>query len=201
MYRDIKPDNIGFDVRGDIKVFDFGLAKEFDPNQRDPQTGLYKNLTPDTGSPRYMDPAIALSQPYNELCDVYSFSILLWQMLDLDTPFDGFTMSMFNKKMVKEGVRPLVDPKWSTEIQSIIRRGWGPILKRPNMIEVCETLRQDLSVLKEEDVNEFMELSRKSENSLRGNLRKSVRSARALQTTPSRTTTTSKRNTDNEGEC
>jgi serine/threonine protein kinase len=27
IYRDIKPDNIGFDVRGDVKIFDFGLGK------------------------------------------------------------------------------------------------------------------------------------------------------------------------------
>ena len=27
VYRDIKQENIGFDVRGDVKVFDFGLAK------------------------------------------------------------------------------------------------------------------------------------------------------------------------------
>jgi len=27
MYRDLKPDNIGFDVRGDVKIFDFGLAR------------------------------------------------------------------------------------------------------------------------------------------------------------------------------
>ena len=27
IYRDIKPENIGFDIRGDVKVFDFGLCK------------------------------------------------------------------------------------------------------------------------------------------------------------------------------
>jgi serine/threonine protein kinase len=29
IYRDLKPDNIGFDVRGDVKIFDFGLGKSF----------------------------------------------------------------------------------------------------------------------------------------------------------------------------
>jgi serine/threonine protein kinase len=54
IYRDLKPDNVGFDVRGDVKIFDFGLAKELDPNKR-LDDGTYK-LTSDTGSLRYMAP-------------------------------------------------------------------------------------------------------------------------------------------------
>ena len=68
LYRDIKPENIGFDVRGDIKVFDFGLAKEVHENLSD-GNGCY-NLTAMTGTPRYMAPEVALSKPYNETCDV-----------------------------------------------------------------------------------------------------------------------------------
>lgn len=47
-----KPENVGFDIRGDIKIFDFGLAKEV----RDPDDdGNYK-LTGYCGSPMYMAP-------------------------------------------------------------------------------------------------------------------------------------------------
>jgi serine/threonine protein kinase len=54
LYRDIKPENIGFDVRDDIKLFDFGLSKELKDDMKT-ENGLY-NLTADTGSPRYMAP-------------------------------------------------------------------------------------------------------------------------------------------------
>lgn len=49
-----KPDNVGFDVRGDVKIFDFGLAKELDESKK-LDDGTY-HLTADTGSLRYMAP-------------------------------------------------------------------------------------------------------------------------------------------------
>jgi serine/threonine protein kinase len=164
-YRDIKPDNIGFDVRGDVKIFDFGLAKEFDPNSKD-KDGFYQ-LTSDTGSPRYMATEVALGKPYNETCDVYSFCILLWQILKLETPFDGYTMNMFNKKVVGGGTRPACDPKWPAEITDMMRLGWGVSIKdRPSMDDVCATLRDEIQSKTDEEVDEIMDASRKSEISL-----------------------------------
>ncbi len=36
VFRDLKPDNVGFDFEGQVKLFDFGLAKELDPLQGTP---------------------------------------------------------------------------------------------------------------------------------------------------------------------
>jgi serine/threonine protein kinase len=54
VYRDIKQQNIGFDVRGDVKVFDFGLCRGLSESIRakDDSTGkpIYGyHLTPRTG--------------------------------------------------------------------------------------------------------------------------------------------------------
>merc|ERR1719203_1230149 len=35
IYRDLKSDNVGFDVRDDVKLFDFGLARELPPRRQD----------------------------------------------------------------------------------------------------------------------------------------------------------------------
>ena len=52
MYRDIKPDNIGFDCTGTLKLFDFGLAKSLnDPKIKKYNDDLYL-LTGNTGSLR-----------------------------------------------------------------------------------------------------------------------------------------------------
>ena len=54
VYRDLKPDNIGFDQDDNLKLFDFGLAKELKPYKRH-EDGTY-HLTANTGSRRYMAP-------------------------------------------------------------------------------------------------------------------------------------------------
>lgn len=72
IYRDTKKENIAFDVRGDVKIFDFGLSKSFSPAQkaRDSlgraQYGY--NLTPRTGSVPFMAPEVADCHPYDEKC-------------------------------------------------------------------------------------------------------------------------------------
>lgn len=64
VYRDIKPQNVGFDIRGDVKVFDFGLMKSMDDrmkvlakSERDGHSGEYHptyKLTGFTGSIPYV---------------------------------------------------------------------------------------------------------------------------------------------------
>lgn len=64
--------NVGFDVRDDIKVFDFGLAKELREHLRCKDNSDLYNLTSDTGSPRYMAPG-TLSYYYLLLQKLNSF--------------------------------------------------------------------------------------------------------------------------------
>ena len=161
--------SIGFDVRGDVKIFDFGLAKEINPSKVD-KKGMY-NLTVDTGSPRYMAPEVALGKPYNERCDVYSLSILVWQILALETPFEGYTMNMFNKRVVEGGARPKADPKWpSTLMAKMLEQGWGDQFKRQSMSEFSESLREELQAHAEdyEESQGMLDASQKSELALRG---------------------------------
>eukprot|EP00957_Ditylum_brightwellii_P181758 13846401-Ditylum_brightwellii.AAC.1 len=57
IYRDLKPDNLGFDVRGDIKLFDFGLAREV-PSEMDMNENV--NEMSGAGSLRYMAPEVVM---------------------------------------------------------------------------------------------------------------------------------------------
>ena len=66
VFRNLKPENVGFNIRDDIVLFDFGLAREI--REEDRVTDHTWKLTGDTGSLRYMAPEVAQSKPYGENC-------------------------------------------------------------------------------------------------------------------------------------
>ena len=145
-YRDLKPDNIGFDVNDSLKLFDFGLAKELKDYKRF-MDGTYQ-LTANTGSKRYMAPEVALKARYNLSVDVFSFGILFWEICSLEKPFDGFTEMEHMTMVVQRGHRPQMDviKSWPQEIRHIISKCWHPISnERPSFCHVVETLTQTQS--------------------------------------------------------
>ena len=107
-----------------------------------------------------------MEKPYNERCDCYSFSILLWQILAMETPFDGYSVAMFNKKVVAGGARPKCDEKWPKVICDTMRKGWGPLAQRPSMGDIVDVLRSEINRVSDSEVNEILDISRKSEMSM-----------------------------------
>lgn len=154
-------------MRGDLKIFDFGLCREFDPSKAS-KAGTYK-LTGDTGSTRYMAPEVALDKPYNETADVYSFGILFYQIMSMETPFMGLTVRSFPDKVFKKGYRPVPDPKWPANISDLMGKCWSAdITVRPSMTDVAGILMEEITANSDEEILDIMDVSRKSELSLRG---------------------------------
>lgn len=142
-YRDLKPDNIGFDSHDSLKLFDFGLAKELKEYKRH-LDGTYQ-LTANTGSKRYMAPEVASRERYNLSVDVFSFGILFWEICSLEKPFDGFTEQQHTNLVVKRGHRPRMETikHWPLPVRHIISRCWHPISnERPDFRQVVNALIQ-----------------------------------------------------------
>ena len=76
IFRDLKPDNIGLDFNDNIKLFDFGLAKELKKEER-VEEDKYHN-SEQTGTKRYMAPEVYMSNLYGLPADIYGFSVILW---------------------------------------------------------------------------------------------------------------------------
>lgn len=138
LFRDLKPANIGFDPRGTLKVFDFGLAVEIPYNEESETT--FK-LAGNTGTSRYMAVEVIRKEPYNLKADVFSFSILLWEIMALSKPYDGLLGPQVKESVSLFGERPSVPRSWPVAIRKLLRRGWAEsISNRPDMSSVLETL-------------------------------------------------------------
>ncbi|KAL7567965.1 hypothetical protein ACA910_019674 [Epithemia clementina (nom. ined.)] len=152
VYRDIKQENIGFDCRGDVKVFDLGLCKGLSPSRKTRDSNgreIYGyNLTPRTGSVPYMAPEVAECKPYECKADVFSFAILLWEMLSLRTAFKGYSRKEFLERVVRRKERLIVSRYWPPLTRSMIKEAWdNDTQRRPDMKIVAMKLEGDLNAM------------------------------------------------------
>ena len=102
--------NIGFNREGVLKVFDFDLARILPKEASDDELFL---MTHNVGSTRYMAPEIKAKQKYNCSADVYSFGILVYQMLTLEVPISTTVRdwSTHNK---------YIPEHWSAELRQVM---------------------------------------------------------------------------------
>ena len=100
IHRDLKPANIKVRSDGTVKVLDFGLAKAYalDPSNADvshsPTISMAAtNAGVILGTAAYMSPEQAAGKPVDRRADVWSFGVVLWEMLTGERLFDAETVS------------------------------------------------------------------------------------------------------------
>ena len=99
IHRDIKPENVILvDQDGDpdfAKILDFGIAKLHDDKHADSDTGLLTNDNKLTqqgitiGTPTYIAPEQAYGLSIDQRADLYSLSVMLYEMITGKPPFDA----------------------------------------------------------------------------------------------------------------
>src|SRR5881227_3814726 len=98
VHRDIKPENIMLRPDGYVKVLDFGIAKlaesafaEATADGPEPMTLAETNLGSILGTVRYMSPEQARGAPVDNGTDIWSFGVVLYEMITGRAPFTGET--------------------------------------------------------------------------------------------------------------
>jgi len=105
-----------------------------------------------TGSVPYMAPEVADCKPYDSKCDVFSFAILLWEMLSFKRAFEGYKLLDYLDLVVKKKERPRIPKSWPPMIRHLIAEAWDPEPKgRPTMKRIATILRGALNDMSTDD--------------------------------------------------
>ncbi|XP_014490367.1 serine/threonine-protein kinase HT1-like [Vigna radiata var. radiata] len=130
IHRDLKPDNLLLtENQRSVKLADFGLARE---------ESVTEMMTAETGTYRWMAPelysTVTLRQGekkhYNNKVDVYSFGIVLWELLTNRMPFEGMSNLQAAYAAAFKQERPNLPEDISPDLAFIIQSCW---VEDPNM--------------------------------------------------------------------
>ena len=95
-----------------------------------------------------MAPEVVNSEHYGLKADVFSFCMLLFEIMALVKPFDKLTGKEVKEEVAVLGRRPTIDKKWPAGIQKVLRRGFSEIQEiRPNMDDIQDALEDVVDCL------------------------------------------------------
>lgn len=139
VHRDLKSSNLLVDKNWTVKVGDFGLSSL--------KNATYLTAKSGRGTPQWMAPEVLRSEPSNEKSDVFSFGVILWELVTASIPWNNLNLMqvvgvvgfMDRRLELPEGLDPRLesiihdcwqsDPDQRPSFQVIIQRMSG-LLRR-----------------------------------------------------------------------
>ncbi len=120
VHRDIKPANVMLTRTGDVKVMDFGIARAMNDTNTATMTAAQSVM----GTAQYLSPEQARGEVVDARSDLYSASVLLYELLTGKPPFTGESPVSIAYQHVSEMPTPpsQVDPGVTPEIDAVVLR-------------------------------------------------------------------------------
>lgn len=106
-------------------------------------------------NPIYIAPEVLRDEPYTKSADVYSYSIILYDILTGIRPFSEFDFNELIEKVAIQNLRPELTSDISEPYQNLIKKCWSPNPEeRPTFDEIVNFLKENKNCAFSEKVNE-----------------------------------------------
>lgn len=133
IHRDLKGENLLLESNFRCKLTDFGLSREL--------VGTKRQVMTVCGTPCWVAPEIFRNDPYDEKVDVYSFAILIWEIMASRKPYadnDGLDLTV---QVGRKGLRPARLQNVPEELHQLMTQCWQEEpSKRPDFQYVMRAL-------------------------------------------------------------
>ena len=139
VHHDLKPANLLVDTHWTLKVSDFGMSRL--------KHNTYLSCKSPGGTPEWMAPEVLRNDPTDERSDIYSFGVVLWELMTLQYPWEDLSTPVQIVVQVAFLHRRPKIPEWlAADAVSLLQGCWSrdPSV-RPTFTEVLEALKAPLA--------------------------------------------------------